>query len=164
MSQTLLFMLFMIGELCAILILYQVIIIPRVALKTNNLFEKRMLDKTWNIPAMLEDYTTHLLGNVDALFFGYTDDDDKKHKGKLHEMIPAIISGAFGKGMEEAKKENPAIGIMDEAMEELPWYAKALLLKATGGDAGAFLGALQGKTGTPAKVGRVVFDPKFGLK
>ena len=60
MSQTLMFLLFMTGELIAILMLYQWIIIPRVALKTNNLFEQRMLDKTWDIPAMLEDYTIHL--------------------------------------------------------------------------------------------------------
>jgi len=50
----------MIGELAAILMLYQFVIIPRVAEKTNNLFEQRMLDKSWDIPAMLEDYTIHL--------------------------------------------------------------------------------------------------------
>ena len=53
------FLLFMTGELIAILMLYQWIIIPRVALKTI-IVEQRMLDKTWDIPAMLEDYTIHL--------------------------------------------------------------------------------------------------------
>jgi len=37
------FLLFMAAELIAILILYQFVIIPRVAEKTNNLFEQRML-------------------------------------------------------------------------------------------------------------------------
>ena len=60
MSQEILFLLFMLFELGAILSLYQFIIIPRIALKTNNLFEERMLNKTWDIPAMLEDYTDHL--------------------------------------------------------------------------------------------------------
>ena len=60
MSQEILFLLFMVFELAAILSLYQFVIIPRIALKTNNLFEERMLDKTWDIPAMLEDYTEHL--------------------------------------------------------------------------------------------------------
>ena len=32
-------------------------------------------------------------------------------------------------------------------MEELPWYAKTLLLKATGGDPQGFLKALQGGSG-----------------
>jgi len=60
MSQEILFLIFMLVELCSILLLYQLIIIPRIALKTNNLFEERMLNKTWDIPAMLEDYTKHL--------------------------------------------------------------------------------------------------------
>ena len=60
MSQEILFLLFMIFEIGAILSLYQFIIIPRIASKTNNLFEERMLNKTWDIPAMLEEYTEHL--------------------------------------------------------------------------------------------------------
>ena len=60
MSQTLMFLLFMAAELVAILMLYQWVIIPRVAEKTNNIFEERMLNKTWDIQAMLEDYTIHL--------------------------------------------------------------------------------------------------------
>ena len=168
MSQTLLFLLFMIGELCLILLLYQTIIIPRMAkaasIKTNDVFEQRMLDKTWDIPAMLEDYTSHLLAHVDALFFGFTDDDDKKHKGKIQKIIPAVITGAFGKGMEEARKDNPAVGILDEAMEDLPWYAKAILMRATGGSPEGLLGVLKGATGGQSGAERVVFDPKFGLK
>ena len=47
-------------ELIAIMALYQFWIVPMVSKKTNDLFEQRMLDKTWDIPAMLEDYTEHL--------------------------------------------------------------------------------------------------------
>jgi hypothetical protein len=164
MDQTILFMLFMMGELIAILFLYQFIIIPRNALATNNLFEKRMMDRTWDVPAMLEEYTSHLLGNMDALLFGYTDEDGNKKKGKIQEVIPAVITGAFGKGMSEAKKDNPALGIMDEAMEELPWYAKALLLKATGGNPEGLLGALKGVSGDAPGVEQATINPKFGLK
>ena len=60
MSQEILFLLLMLFELCAIVSIYTFWIIPRIARKTNNLFEERMLNKTWDIPAMLEDYTTHL--------------------------------------------------------------------------------------------------------
>ena len=164
MSQEILFMLFMLCELIAILLLYQFVIIPRNALATNNLFEQRMLDRTWDVPAMLEEYTSHLLGNMDALLFGYEDEDGNKKKGKIQEVIPAVITGAFGKGMEEAKKDNPALGIMDEAMEDLPWYAKALLLKATGGNPEGLLGVLKGVSGGTPGVERVSIDPKFGLK
>jgi len=48
MSQEILFLIFMIVELCSILLLYQVIIIPKIALKTNSLFEERMLNKSWD--------------------------------------------------------------------------------------------------------------------
>ena len=168
MSQEILFLIFMTAELCAIMGLYTFVIIPRMAhaasIKTNDVFEQRMMDKTWNIPAMLEDYTTHLMAHVDALFFGFTDDDDKKHKGKIQKIIPAVITGAFGKGMEEARKDNPAVGILDEAMEDLPWYAKAILMRATGGSPEGLLGVLKGASGGTPGVERVQFDPKFGLK
>ena len=75
-----------------------------------------------------------------------------------------MITGAFGKGMSEAKKDNPALGIMDEAMEDLPWYAKALLLKATGGNPEGLLGALKGVSGAAPGVEQVSINPKFGLK
>jgi len=75
-----------------------------------------------------------------------------------------VITGAFGKGMEEARKDNPAVGILDEAMEDLPWYAKAILMRATGGSPEGLLGVLKGASGGQTGVERVQFDPKFGLK
>ncbi len=57
MSQELLFLLFMTCELIAIMGLYTFVIIPRMAhaasIKTNDVFEERMLNTTWDIPAML---------------------------------------------------------------------------------------------------------------
>ena len=90
MTQTLLFLLFMIGELAAILVLYQFVIIPRVALKTNNLFEQRMLDKTWDIPAMLEDYTTHL----SAVFVEI-----------IKKLVPQIIGGKMSQGNQQLRAD-----------------------------------------------------------
>jgi len=77
MSQEILFLLFMVFELAAILSLYQFVLIPRMAhaasIKTNDVFEQRMLDKSWDIPAMLEDYTGELINQDDMLLFGYPD-------------------------------------------------------------------------------------------
>jgi hypothetical protein len=87
-SQELLFLLFMVFELGAILSLYQFVIIPRIALKTNNLFEERMLDKTWDIPAMLEDYTEHLMGEFSIFlrqFFASAAGNAAKSIGKTEE-------------------------------------------------------------------------------
>jgi len=88
MSQELLFLIFMTCELIAIMALYTFWIIPRVAEKTNNLFEQRMLDKTWNIPAMLEDYTEHLMGEFSVFlrqFFASAAGNAAKSIGKTEE-------------------------------------------------------------------------------
>jgi len=101
MSQEILFLIFMTGELLAIMALYTFWIIPRVALKTNNLFEERMLDKTWNIPAMLEDYTEHL-----AIVFSEI----------IKKLVPQVIGGFMSQGNQQlrADPENaPQVAIAD---------------------------------------------------
>ena len=101
MSQEILFFLFMLVELCAILLLYQMVIIPRIALKTNNLFEERMLDKTWDIPAMLEDYTEHL-----AIVFSEI----------IKKLVPQVIGGFMSQGNQQlrADPENaPQVAVAD---------------------------------------------------
>ena len=88
MSQEILFLLFMLFELGAILSLYQFVIIPRIAKKTNNLFEERMLNKSWDIPAMLEDYTEHLMGDFSLFlrqFFASAAGNAAKSIGKTEE-------------------------------------------------------------------------------
>jgi len=101
MSQEILFFLFMLVELSAILLLYQLVIIPRIALKTNNLFEERMLDKSWDIPAMLEDYTEHL-----AVVFSEI----------IKKLVPQVIGGFMSQGNQQlrADPENaPQVAVAD---------------------------------------------------
>jgi len=116
MSQEILFLLFMVGELIAILMLYQFVIIPRVALKTNDLFERRMLDKTWDIPAMLEDYTIHL-----ADVFGAV----------IKKLVPEIMGGYMSAGVRQMKAdpENTMAVATAEFLEELPLPARLLANK-----------------------------------
>jgi len=111
MSQEILFLLFMIGELCAILLLYQVIIIPKIALKTNSLFEERMLDKTWDIPAMLEDYTEHL-----ATVFSEI----------IKTLVPQVIGGFMTAGSNQLKAdpENIMAVATAEFLDDLPAPAR----------------------------------------
>jgi len=90
MSQELLFLLFMTGELVAIMALYTFWIIPRVAEKTNTLFEERMLDKTWDIPAMLEDYTEHL-----AIVFSEI----------IKKLVPQVIGGFMSQGNQQLRAD-----------------------------------------------------------
>ena len=116
MSQALLFLLFMAAELVAILLLYQLVIIPRVALKTNDLFERRMLDKTWDIPAMLEDYTIHL-----AEIFGAV----------IKKLVPEIMGGYMSAGVRQLKAdpENMMAVATAEFLEELPLPARLIANK-----------------------------------
>jgi len=116
MSQTLMFLLFMIGELLAILALYQLVIIPRVAEKTNNLFEQRMLDKTWDIPAMLEDYTIHLTGVFAAV---------------IKKLVPEIMGGYMSAGVRQLKADpgNTMAVATAECLDELPLPARLLANK-----------------------------------
>jgi len=90
MSQELLFLLFMTCELVAIMALYTFWIIPRVALKTNNLFEERMLDKTWDIPAMLEDYTEHLAEVFSVI---------------IKTLVPQVIGGYMSAGNKQLRAD-----------------------------------------------------------
>lgn len=110
------FLLFMAAELVAILMLYQWVIIPRVAEKTNNLFEERMLDKTWDIPAMLEDYTLHL-----AEVFGAV----------IKKLVPEIMGGYMSAGVRQLKAdpENAMAVATAEFLDDLPLPAKLIANK-----------------------------------
>ena len=116
MSQTLMFLLFMIGELLAILALYQLVIIPRVAERTNNIFEERMLNKTWDIPAMLEDYTIHLTDVFAAV---------------IKKLVPEIMGGYMSAGVRQLKAdpENTMAVATAEFLDELPLPARLLANK-----------------------------------
>lgn len=116
MSQALLFLMFMAAELVAILLLYQLVIIPRVALKTNDLFERRMLDKTWDIPAMLEDYTIHL-SEVFAVM--------------IKKLTPEILGGYMSAGVRQLKTdpENMMAVATAEFLEDLPLPARLIANK-----------------------------------
>jgi len=111
MSQEILFLVFMTCELIAIMGLYTFWIIPRVAEKTNNLFEERMLDKTWDIPAMLEDYTEHL-----AVVFSEI----------IKRLVPQVIGGFMSAGNKQlrADPENVMAVATAEFLDELPAPAR----------------------------------------
>ena len=118
MSQEILFLLFMLFELGAILSLYQFVIIPRIAKKTNNLFEERMLNKSWDIPAMLEDYTEHLMGEFSLFlrqFFASAAGNAAKSIGKT----------------EEGGQLNLAQSILSNLKDE-EWYIQALAPRLLG--------------------------------
>jgi hypothetical protein len=116
MSQEILFLLFMVGELALIVTLYTYWIIPKVSLATNTLFEKRMLDKTWDIPAMLEDYTEHL-----AIVFSEI----------IKKLVPEVLGGYMSGGIKQLKTDpdNALMMASAEFMESLPFPAQLVANK-----------------------------------
>jgi len=111
MSQEILFLLFMTGELLAIMALYQFWIVPKVSQATNTLFEQRMMDKTWDIPAMLEDYTEHL-----AIVFSEI----------IKTLVPQVIGGFMTAGSNQLKAdpENIMAVATAEFLDDLPAPAR----------------------------------------
>ena len=116
MSQEILFLIFMTCELIAIMALYTYWIIPRVSLATNNLFEARMLDKSWDIPAMLEDYTEHL-----AVVFSEI----------IKKLVPEVLGGYMSGGIKQLKADpdNALLMASSEFMESLPFPAQLVANK-----------------------------------
>jgi len=115
MSQEILFLIFMTAELCAIMGLYTFVIIPRMAhaasIKTNDVFEERMLDKTWDIPAMLEDYTVHLSEVFTVL---------------IKKLVPSILGGHMSAGNKQlrADPENLLAVTTADFLDDLPPSAR----------------------------------------
>lgn len=107
MSQEIFFLLLMLFELCAIVSIYTLWIIPRIASKTNSLFEERMLNKTWDIPAMLEDYTAHL----SEVFIEI-----------IKKLVPQILGGMQSQGNQFLRKdpENLVANVTADFLEDLP--------------------------------------------
>jgi len=116
MSQEILFLLFMTCELIAIMALYTFWIIPRVSVATNNLFEQRMLDKTWDIPAMLEDYTIHLAEVFSEI---------------IKKLVPEVLGGYMSGGIKQLKvdPDNALMVASAEFMESLPFPAQLVANK-----------------------------------
>jgi len=105
------FLIFMTCELFAIMALYQFWIVPKVSQATNTLFEQRMMDKTWDIPAMLEDYTIHLAEVFSEI---------------IKKLVPQVIGGFMSQGNQQlrADPENIMAVATAEFLDELPAPAR----------------------------------------
>ena len=116
MSQEILFLIFMAFEMFLIVGLYTYWVIPMVSKKTNDLFEKRMLDKTWDIPAMLEDYTIHLADVFSEI---------------IKKLVPEVLGGYMSGGIKQLKADpdNALMVASAEFMESLPFPAQLVANK-----------------------------------
>ena len=127
MSQEVLFLLFMIFEGVFLITLYQFYLVPKVispAVVEHWLAE--IESGRINLPQVLESYTGELIGNIDALLFGYVDDKKKVHRGRIQKFY----EGAAGKAA-QAMEGDPG-GFAANMMKEIslePWYVQAIAQK-----------------------------------
>jgi len=130
MSQELLFLIFMVLEGVFLITLYQFYLVPRVispAVVEHWLSE--IESGRINLPVVLESYTGELLGQVDALFFGFTDENGKKNRGRIQKFY----EGAAGKAA-QAMSGDPA-ALAPQMLKELkgqPWFVQAIASKVLG--------------------------------
>jgi len=107
LSQELLFFLFMTGELIAIMLLYNFVIIPMNAKATVSRWETKMLNQDFDTVAMLDQYTEHLLENLVVI---------------VKKIVPEIMGGYLSAGTQQLKAdpENILAVATSEFLEEMP--------------------------------------------
>jgi len=107
MSQELLFFLFMTGELVAIMLLYNFVIIPMNAKATVSRWETKMLNQDFDTVAMLDQYTEHLLESLVVI---------------VKKIVPEIMGGYLSAGTKQlqADPENILAVATSEFLEEMP--------------------------------------------
>jgi len=130
MSQELLFLLFMVFEGVFLIALYQFYLVPKVispAVVEHWLSE--IESGRINLPVVLESYTGELLGQVDALFFGFTDENGKKNRGRIQKFY----EGAAGKAAQVMSGDPAALAPqMLKEISTQPWYIQAIASRVIG--------------------------------
>jgi len=130
MSQEVLFLLFMIFEGVFLVVLYQAYLVPKVispAVVSHWLAE--IESGRIDLPRVLESYTGELVGQIDAFFFGYVDEEKKVHRGRIQKYY----EGAAGKAA-QAMSGDPA-ALAPQMLKELqgqPWYVQMIASKVLG--------------------------------
>jgi len=155
MSQELLFLAFMIFEGVFLITLYQFYLVPKVispAVVEHWLSE--IESGRINLPHVLESYTAELVGNFDALLFGFTDGDGKKVRGRIQKFY----EGAAGKAA-QVMTGDPA-GLAPHLFKEIasqPWYVQAIAQKVLGP-------ALERAGAAPEEPATVKYEPGLARK
>lgn len=130
MSQELLFLAFMIFEGVFLIALYQFYLVPKViSPHVVSHWLSEIESGRINLPVVLESYTGELLGQVDALFFGFTDENGKKNRGRIQKFY----EGAAGKAAQVMSGDPAALAPqMLKEISTQPWYIQAIASRVIG--------------------------------
>jgi hypothetical protein len=116
MSQELLFVLFLFAEMCFLIALYTFVIVPMNAKATVSRWETKMLNQDFDVVAMLDQYTEHLLTNLVEV---------------VKKIVPEIMGGYLSAGTQQLKAdpENILAVATSEFLEDLPLPARLVANK-----------------------------------
>ena len=126
MSQEILFLIFLALEAVMLVSIYQIFLLKMIRKAVVRHWIKEIESGRIDLPSVLESYTESLIANIDALLFGYVDEDKKVHRGRIQKFY----EGAAGKAA-QAMGGNPeglAANMLKELSDE-PWYVQAIAQK-----------------------------------
>jgi len=116
MSQEILFLLFLFAEMVFLVSLYTFVIVPMNAKATVSRWETKMLNQDFDVVAMLDQYTEHLLTNLVEV---------------VKKIVPEIMGGYLSAGTQQLKAdpENILAVATSEFLEDLPLPARLVANK-----------------------------------
>lgn len=129
MSQEILFLIFLALEAIMLIGIYQFFLLRMIREAVVRHWIDEIESGRINLPVVLSAYTQELIGQVDALFFGYMDENGKKQRGRIQKFY----EGAAGKAAQAMGGDPAALAPqMLKEMKGQPWYVQAIMSKVLG--------------------------------
>jgi hypothetical protein len=128
-SQEVLFLIFLALEAVMLVGIYQVILLKMIRTAVVRHWIEEIESGRIDLPVVLENYTASLISNIDALLFGWVDDEKKVHRGRIQKFY----EGAAGKAAQVMSGDPATLG--PQMLKELkgqPWYVQAIASKVLG--------------------------------
>jgi len=129
MSQEILFLIFLALEAIMLVGIYQLVLLKLIRKAVVRHWIEEIESGRIDLPVVLENYTASLITNIDALLFGWVDDEKKVHRGRIQKYY----EGAAGKAAQAMSGDPATLG--PQMMKELkgqPWYVQAIASKVLG--------------------------------
>ena len=129
MSQEILFLIFLALEAVMLVSIYQIFLLKMIRTAVVRHWIEEIESGRIDLPSVLESYTESLIANIDALLFGYVDEDKNKIKGRIQKFYEGA-AGATARSM-GGDPEGLAANMLKELSSE-PWYVQAIASKLMG--------------------------------
>jgi len=129
MSQEVLFLIFLALEAIMLVGIYQLVLLKLIRKAVVRHWIEEIESGRIDLPVVLENYTASLITNIDALLFGWVDDEKKVHRGRIQKYY----EGAAGKAAQAMAGDPATLG--PQMLKELkgqPWYVQAIASKVLG--------------------------------